>query len=136
MSTTVNHPITELIHGILRGGWECASYCNIFEYLIRSVQSICIAGRALAGWPNSRSKVHLPRCVFKNESNSRQVDNLMHALFKDSVPGMRVGCLLWPLAECLFATLLLHLQSFQVKYPKHAALVELLSTGTQLTLSY
>ena len=136
MSTTVNHPITELIHGILRGGWECASYCNIFEYLIRSVQSICIAGRALAGWPNSRSKVHLPRCVLKNESNSRQVDNLMHALFKDSVPRTRVGSLLWPLAECLFATLLLYLQLFQVKYPKHAALVELMSTGTQLTMSY
>ena len=136
MSTTVNHPTTELIHGILRGGWECASYCNIFEYLIRSVQSISTAGRALAGWPNSRSKVHLPRCVFKTESNSRQVNNLMHALFKDSVPGIRVECFLWPLAECLFAILLPHLQSFQVKYPKHAALVELLSTGTQLTLSY
>ena len=134
--TTVNHPTTELIHGILRGGWECASYCNIFEYLIRSIQSVSIGGRALAGWPNSRSKVYLPRCVFKNGLNSTQVDNLIHALFKDSVPGMRVGCILWPLAECLFATLLLYLQSFQEKYPKHAALVELFSTGIQLTLSY
>lgn len=132
----VNHPTTELIHGILRGGWECASYCNIFEYLIRSVTSLSIAGRALAGWPNSRTKVFLPRCVFKTDINGTQVDNLIHALFQDSVPGMRPGCALWPLAECLFATLLLHLRSFQEKYPKHVALAEAFSTGSWSKVFY
>lgn len=128
----MNHPTTELIHGILRGGWECASYRNIFEYLIRSILSISIAGRALAGWTNSRAKVYLPRCVFKTASNAIPVDNLMHTLFQDSVPGMRPGEQLWPLADCLFATVLMHLQSFQEKYPNHVAFDHIVQTGDQL----
>jgi hypothetical protein len=115
----IEHPMCELIHGILRGGWQFSGYCNIFEYIVKSLRSMSIAGRALAGWPNSRCKVFLPRCSFLDALNVVQVNNLMTHLFHGQVMGMEVDGPLWPLADCMLATVLMHLPDFMVKYPNH-----------------
>jgi hypothetical protein len=126
----IDHPMCELIHGILRGGWQFSGYCNIFEYIVSSLKSMSIAGRALAGWPNSRCEVFLPKCSsFLDASNVVRVNNLMAHLFNGQVKGMEKDGPLWPLADCMLATVLMHLDNFIIKYPNHLALIRLIEAG-------
>jgi hypothetical protein len=125
----LEHRNCELFHGIIRGGWAFGGYCNIFEYIMKSLRTMSVAGKALAGWPNPREKVHLPRCCFIDSLNIVRVNNLMQYLFQGQVVGMQKDGPLWPLADCILATVLMHLPSFVEKYPNHVALKALKEAG-------
>ena len=51
-NTMVNHPTTSLTDAIRRGGWDFTGICNKWEYILQLSESLAIAGRALAGYPN------------------------------------------------------------------------------------
>lgn len=78
----VNHPSCELIHAIVRGGWDYSGLCNIFEYIQACNHLLNIAARALSGWNNPRLPTYPPRldCI-RNVENSITIDNMISHLF-------------------------------------------------------
>ena len=83
-NTIVNHPTTELWHAIARGGWDFKSLCSVFEYLLKVGETVLVAGRALAGWRNSRKPCAPPRfCddILHKEDNTAKVNLMMENLF-------------------------------------------------------
>jgi hypothetical protein len=78
----LNHPSCELIHAIIRGGWEFSSLCNIFEYIMGTKETLSIGGRALAGYPEPRRRTYPPRlsaCIDGN--NDIAINVLKTVLF-------------------------------------------------------
>lgn len=113
------HKTTRFIDIILRGGWEAKSMSRMFIYIEGVLHPISCAGRALAGWRDSHTNVFQPECCFITQSNETQVSNLIMKLFQCSVRDMHTRGKLWPLALCLFATLLMYLPEMRSRYPNH-----------------
>ena len=104
---------------------------RMFIYIEGVLHPVSCAGRALAGWRDSHTNVFQPECCFITESNETQVSNLIMKLFQCSVRDMHTHGKLWPLALCLFATLLMHLPEMRSKYPNHGVLVVLMEKSQE-----
>ena len=94
-------------------------------YIKGILESISRAGKALSGWSRPTTRVQQPNCVFITEGNITKVENLMIKLFQCSVPQMKRAGRLWPLANCLLATVLMYLSEMMTEYPRHRVLVTL-----------
>ena len=108
-----DHPTCKLENTIFRGGWEAKGFSRAFCYIGGIMNPISTAGRALAGWKDSRVRVHQPDCVSLLGQNETQIENLIVKLFHCSVTELHPRGKLWPLAKCLFATFLMHLSEMR-----------------------
>jgi hypothetical protein len=81
-------------------------------------------------------KIHEPSCIFMTEDNITKVENLMIKLFQFSVPQMKRTGSLWPLANCLLATVLMYLSETMVEYPRRKVLlvVRVMAEDCDITL--
>lgn len=79
--------------------------------------------------------VHQPECCFLNADNATQIDNLVVKLFHCSVPDMHANGKLWPLALCMFATLLMYLPEMRSKYPRHELLTILVDKANECDIT-
>ena len=59
MEVTMRADVVTAVH---RGGWEypAASVNTVLEYLTQSVETLAVAGKALAGWPDPSTRVLPP----------------------------------------------------------------------------
>jgi hypothetical protein len=81
LNEMVRHPTTSLIHAIAHGNWDFIDDCNIWHYLLSTVDLIAVGGKALTGHPNSRARVYPPTlnsCL--TQENSQQFENLINWL--------------------------------------------------------
>ncbi|OYX41102.1 hypothetical protein B7Y94_05555 [Candidatus Saccharibacteria bacterium 32-49-12] len=129
-----------VVAAVHRGGWEypVASVTTMLEYMVQSPETLALAGKALAGWPEPRHFVSPPRC--DNVTNtltpaeSIRFGNCISALFSNA----RCDLLhhLRPFAFTMFASLLMYLGSFIQKYgDKHIVIVNLVTTADRFQFS-
>ena len=130
-----SHKTTRFIDIVLRGGWEAKGISRLFIYIEGIQYPISCAGRALSGWRDSHVTVHQPECCFLNADNATQIDNLVVKLFHCSVPDMHANGKLWPLALCMFATLLMHFPEMRSKYPRHELLTILVDKANECDIT-
>ena len=126
----IAHIDCELIHAILRGGWDFAGECNIFVYLGQFFATISVGGKALAGWENARQHVAAPSCVFITDANRCQVANFISALFPSNMPMFILGGKLRPLLDGMLASLLMYMQPMMDKYSaNHIVILKLVEVA-------
>ena len=64
-----------------------------------------------------------------------RIGNLVVKLFHCSVPDMHANGKLWPLALCMFATVLMYLPEMRSKYPRHELLTILIDKANERDIS-
>ena len=110
----VNHPNAELVHAIMRGGWEMSSINSMFEYVLQCPQSVAIAGRALAGWPNCRQKCVPPRLLRDTLTIDNFLFNLFDVTFNFTTPRSTMKSFM----KTMLASILCYLDVILSTYPR------------------
>ena len=129
------HKTVEFIDVVLGGGWEGESISRLFIYIEGVLHPISSAGRALAGWRDSTVDVYQPVYCFMQSHNKVQIENLIIKLFQCSVQELHPRGKLWPLAKCMFATLLRYLPQLRTEYPSHSVLSVLAEKATKCDIT-
>ena len=120
-NTIVNHRTCEIWHAIVRGNWDFAGVCTIFDYLLQLNESLSVGLRALTGWSDTRRPCFPPRLIFQNIENEGSVSNMMAVLFDISYAlGEAVK---QPLLETVFASLIMSLENTMSTYGANHCLV-------------
>ena len=87
-----------------------------------TLHSIAVAGRALSGWQFPHLPTRSAQCCFVDSANKSLIENLITDLLHARVEKMKPQQPLWPVATTMFATLLMHLEDFERRYPQHFAI--------------
>ena len=131
-NTIVNHRTCEIWHAIVRGNWDFAGVCTIFDYLLQLNESLSVGLRALTGWNDTRRPCFPPRLIFQNTDNEGRVNNMMAILFDISYSfGDAVK---QPLLETFFASLIMSLETLMAKYGANHCLVIRIVDAAKLLL--
>lgn len=131
-NTIVNHRTCEIWHAIVRGNWDFAGVCTIFDYLLQLNESLSVGLRALTGWSDTRRPCYPPRLVFQYVENEGQVNNMMAVLFDISYSlGDAVK---QPLLETVFASLIMSLENTMSIYGANHCLVLRIVESAKLLL--
>jgi hypothetical protein len=79
----VANPFCELVHAVIRGGWDYSGLCNIWEYIQACNQLLNVAARAIGAWKNPRSETYPPRLVpiRVDPATTIMIDNFISELF-------------------------------------------------------
>ena len=129
----VNTPGLDLIHAILRGGWDFQYMCNIFEYILQDITNLNIAGAALAGWKSIRHLVFPPRLVFRSnldENYTLKINGLINELFRTTAYSLPIA--MEPFYDVMMASLLQHLQGMIDRCTVHHPLLKRITSTANL----
>ena len=103
---------------IARGGWDLTFLSTYFEYLLYPEIVVVRAGRALAGWPNSRIMVYSPSLTLLY--STLQADDLRAAeLIKQTLFHKVCSILNKEVIDVLFAAILKNYNDCVIKYPNN-----------------
>lgn len=113
------HPGTELIHAIIRGGWDMTNSSAMFEYVLQSRAGLTIGARALAGYSNVRqlkSAPKLPKLHVDSEDCTKL--NILRKRVFDRAELQQKNLQMY--SDTMLASLLQHLERMQSKYGSNA----------------
>ena len=102
-----NIPLIELHHIIIRGGWELADICKVFEYILQLSSTVAIAGRALAHSKTIFAGAFPPRMVPVEPDVKHFFSNFMNLLFMPNVPARFSNSSLHTLLEVISASIIM-----------------------------
>ena len=111
------------------------SMSKAFAYISGILDSVSRAGKALSEWKETAPMIQQPTCAFITDENMTKVENLMIKLYKCSVPSMKRGWSLWPLAHCLFATTLMTLNEMMFEYPSNQVITAINRAAQECDIS-
>ena len=123
-NTMVNHPTTSLTDAIRRGGWDFSGICNVWEYILQLSESLAIAGRALAGYSNSRNRCFPARLSCLTDVDENALRNLVNDLFFHD--GITFEKDMEDFVNCLFAVLPMSLEDMLSTYTARHMVIQIL----------
>jgi hypothetical protein len=88
----------------------------MWGYLKHDLPTIVVGGRILAGWPNCHRPSCSPRLVFVNDTNREFIDNLIQALFGNTLAIFKDESKLKPFLRVSLAILLCHFGEMEDTY--------------------
>ena len=103
------HPHCNLIHVLVRVGWDMTVSSKMFEYLLSLIQTISEAGRALAAWNVLNQGEYPPWITFDMSAKEK---NFAWSLFECARSQLRQGDL-QHLHWTLFASLMMYFTDVQ-----------------------
>lgn len=106
----VGNEYCDLIHAVVRGGWDHTGLCSIFEYIQATSTLLNVGGRALNGWNYPRKPCYPARLVFVDDVNASTVHNFMWELFHlggmNAELGFAIGGRLYGFAQAMLASII------------------------------
>lgn len=132
---------TNLVTAVHRGAWDypMASITTAMEYVTQTIETVSIAGKALAGWPDPTQDVFPPRCepilTTLTKDGTNRLYNLLNALFTNARCAL-MSSKLRPFAQSMFASLVMHLSEFIAKYgDRHVVIINLRDNADRVGVS-
>ena len=119
LNTITAHHECDFKHAVMRSGHDHTNMCAAFEYSIAHPHLVALSGRALQQYPYPKQLSVQPNLSFMTPENSSKVTDLMRHLFHLHERYFQPNGKLWKFGCCLFATFVMHFESFSTQFFRH-----------------